>query len=74
VLPVHLDDDADDVRTVLRVSNVGYAAARHHVVGAVSQVERSSFQIDYHPGGRVEREILHFDGSVYPDHHFSLPG
>src|SRR5207237_8789071 len=74
VLRVHLDDDTDDVWTVLRVSNVGYAATRDLVVGPVSHVERGSFQIDNYPSGRVEREVLHIDGGVDPDHHFSLPG
>ena len=74
MLGIHLDDDADDIRPVLRVPNVGDSAPRSLVVGAVRHVESSSLQIDYYPSGRVEREILHIDGSVDPDHHLSLPG
>jgi hypothetical protein len=37
-------------------------------------LERGSLQIDDDPVGRIEREVLHFDSGVYPDHHFSLPG
>ena len=73
MLPVHLDDDTDDVRAILSVANVGYAATRDLVVGPVSHIQRGSFQIDNYPSGRVEREVLHFDGSVDPDHYLGFP-
>ncbi len=71
---VEVDHDANYVLAELRVPNVGDTAAGYLVVAAVRHLERGSLQIDDDPGGRIEREVLHFDSGVYPDHHFSLPG